>query len=181
MIFSRSCLVVFLLTLGPVLIGATSRAKPAAPDNPTASKGAIVVDAATGNVLFEDRADYSGAPASMVKLMTFAVLHDKLTAGSLTLATPIRIANEDNIGGTQVFLDPRETFSVEELIYAMMIQSANDAARSLARFSGGSVAVFVEQSSGTGLGPHTFARLNRRPKKSRSSRRGLPLLERKSI
>jgi D-alanyl-D-alanine carboxypeptidase (penicillin-binding protein 5/6) len=48
------------------------------------------------------------------------------------------------MGGSQVYLDPRETFPVEELIYAMMIHSANDAAHALARASAGSVAAFVE-------------------------------------
>lgn len=48
------------------------------------------------------------------------------------------------MGGTQVYLDPRETFPVDELIYAMMIQSANDAAHAIARAAAGSVDAFVE-------------------------------------
>src|SRR5689334_12114753 len=73
--------------------------------------GAITIDAATGAVLFEDNADASNPPASMTKLMTFAVLHDKLAAGALTLQTPVKITVEDSrMGGTQVYLDPRETF-----------------------------------------------------------------------
>ena len=108
-------------------------------------KGAIIMDAATGNVLFEDNADEVSPPASMTKLMTFAVLTDKLRSGSLTLQTPVRISVADSkIGGTQVFLDPRETFPVEELIYAMMIQSANDAAHALSRAAAGSPDAFVE-------------------------------------
>lgn len=142
---SRRRFLILSLALSPALFAAAARKQPARPDDATAFKGAIVVDAATGKVLHEDRADYSGPPASMVKLMTFAVLHDKLAAGTLSLTAPVRIADEDNVGGTQVFLDPRETFPVEELIHAMMIQSANDAARALARFSAGSVATFVEQ------------------------------------
>ncbi len=107
--------------------------------------GAIVMDAATGRVLFEDNADVSNPPASMTKLMTFAVLHDKLASGALTLSTPVRVTAEDSsMGGTQVYLDPRETFPVEELIYAMMIQSANDAAHALARAAAGSSQAFVE-------------------------------------
>ncbi len=106
--------------------------------------GAITIDAATGAVLFEDNADGPNAPASMTKLMTFAVLHDKLAAGSLTLPTPVKITLEDSkMGGTQVYLDPRETFPVEELVYAMMIQSANDAAHALARAAAGSTEAFV--------------------------------------
>jgi D-alanyl-D-alanine carboxypeptidase len=108
-------------------------------------KSAIVTDAATGAVLCEHDADVVSPPASMTKLMTFAVLFDKLAAGSLRLDAPVKIEPEDaRMGGTQVFLDPRETFSVEDLIYAMMIQSANDAAHALARFSAGSVPAFVE-------------------------------------
>jgi D-alanyl-D-alanine carboxypeptidase (penicillin-binding protein 5/6) len=82
----------------------------------------------------------------MTKLMTFAVVADKLQQGQLTLDTPVRINRSDmDMGGTQVYLDERETFSVEELIYAMMIQSANDAAHALARISAGSVPMFIEQ------------------------------------
>jgi D-alanyl-D-alanine carboxypeptidase len=107
--------------------------------------GAVVTDAANGQILFEEHADVSNPPASMTKLMTFAVLSDKLKTGALTLQSPVRITAEDaRMGGTQVYLDPRETFSVEELIYAMMIQSANDAAHALARAAGGSVEAFVE-------------------------------------
>lgn len=110
-----------------------------------AYSGYIVTDAATGRVLLEDGADVQTPPASMTKLMTFAVLYDKLSSGAVTLQTPVKIAPEDaKMGGTQVYLDPRETFPVEELIYAMMIQSANDAAHALARTAGGSVPAFVD-------------------------------------
>ena len=108
-------------------------------------KGAIVLDAATGQVLFEDHADNVSPPASMTKLMTFAVLDDRLRAGGLTLQTPVRITPADaRIGGSQVYLDSRETFPVEELIYAMIVQSANDAAHALAHAAAGSVEAFVE-------------------------------------
>lgn len=107
--------------------------------------GQITIDAATGATLSEENADVVNPPASMTKLMTFAVLADKLADGSLTLQTPVQITAEDaKMGGTQVYLDPREVFPVEELIYAMMIQSANDAAHALARAAAGSTPGFVE-------------------------------------
>lgn len=123
--------------------------------------GAIVTDADSGNVLFEDNAGVQNPPASMAKLMTFAVLHDKLAGGALTLETPVKITAQDaGMGGTQVYLDPRETFPVEELIYAMMIQSANDAAHALARAGAGSVEAFVElmnaKARALGMGHTTF-------------------------
>ena len=110
-----------------------------------AYKGAITLDAATGQVLFEDHADEVSPPASMTKLMTFAVLHDLLAQGRLKLDTPVTVTAPDSkIGGTQVWLKEKEIFPVEELLYAMMIQSANDAAYALARTAAGSVDGFVE-------------------------------------
>jgi len=123
--------------------------------------GAITIDAATGAVLFEDNADGQNPPASMTKLMTFAVVHDKLADGTITLQTPVPITAQDaSMGGTQVYLDPRETFSVEELLYAMMIQSANDAAHALARAAAGSTPAFVElmnaKARSLGMNQSTF-------------------------
>lgn len=149
MIFVRSFATV---TLGCALalvtaVSVAAKAKPTRPaaDDSSAYKGAIVLDAASGNVLFERNADEVSPPASMTKLMTFAVLHDRLQAGTIALDTPVRITPEDaKIGGTQVYLDSRETFPVEELIYAMMIESANDAAHALAHASCGSVEACVE-------------------------------------
>ncbi len=142
-------ILVLLASLAPLApaVRAKTRAHPTRKEvsDSVAYKGAIVIDAATGKILVEDRADEVSPPASMTKLMTFAVLSDKLASGSIALDTPVKIENSDaRIGGTQVFLDPRETFSVEELIYAMMIQSANDAAHALARASAGSIETFVE-------------------------------------
>lgn len=141
-------LVALGLLLVPLLAsGADKKARPARPASDTASayKGAIIVDAATGNVLHEDRADMVSPPASMTKLMSFAVVYDALQKGAIRLDTPVRIAKEDmGMAGTQVYLDPRETISVEDLIYAMMVQSANDAAHALARATAGSRGAFVE-------------------------------------
>ncbi|HQY06034.1 MAG TPA: D-alanyl-D-alanine carboxypeptidase family protein [Lacunisphaera sp.] len=107
--------------------------------------GAIVIDAADGRVLFEDRADTVSPPASMTKLMTFAVVHDKLASGALTPEAPVTVTAEDSrIGGTQVWLKQGEVFPVDDLLYAMMIQSGNDTAHALARAAGGSPAAFVE-------------------------------------
>ena len=109
-------------------------------------KGAIVMDAATGSILYEENPDVVAPPASVTKLMTFLVVHDALVAGKIQLSTPVQIATEDaKTGGTQVWLDTRETFPVEELLYALMIQSANDAASALARATAGSRTAFVAQ------------------------------------
>lgn len=136
------------LTAGVAEAANAARSRPTRPavaDNQTAYKGAILMDAATGNILFEDRADIVSPPASMTKLMTFAVLHDLLLGGQLNLQTPVTVTAADSkIGGTQVWLKEGEVFPVEELLYAMMIQSANDAAHALGRTAAGSVPAFVE-------------------------------------
>jgi D-alanyl-D-alanine carboxypeptidase (penicillin-binding protein 5/6) len=132
---------------------AATKQKPTRPSSTSTSraetgatcKGSIILDAATGAVISEDNADEISPPASMTKLMTFAVLADKLQSGAMTLDMPIQVdASDASMGGTQVYLDPRETFPVEELIYAMMIQSANDAAHALARTAAGSIPAFVQ-------------------------------------
>ncbi|WP_324726094.1 D-alanyl-D-alanine carboxypeptidase family protein [Actomonas aquatica] len=107
-------------------------------------KGAILLDASTGEVLFEDRSDYVGPPASVTKLMTYLVVHDMLRAGELTLQTPVEVTAEDSrMGGTQVWLKHREVFPVDELLYALLIQSANDAAHALSHAAGISREEFV--------------------------------------
>src|SRR5580658_8929197 len=107
-----------------------------ATENVRPYKGAIVMDAASGRVLFEDRADEVGPPASVTKLMTFLVVQDCIASGALTLDTPVTMTREDARvallkDSTNVHLRVGEVFPVEELLYAIMIQSANDAANAL--------------------------------------------------
>lgn len=135
-------------------------------------RGAIVMDAATGAVLGEENADVVTPPASVTKLMTFLVVHDALAAGKIQLSTPVPVAVEDaRTGGTQVWLDPRETFPVEELLHALLIQSANDAASALARVAAGSREAFVAQMNARaralGMTRSTFRTPHGLPPKSR--------------
>ena len=142
--FPRFALISIALALP---LTAATRAKPTRPEASDLGtyKGAIAIDAATGKTLFENNPDIVTPPASMTKLMTFAVLCDKLADKTITLSTPVTAdAADARMGGTQVFLKEKEVFPVEELLYAMMIQSANDAAHALARASAGSVEGFVE-------------------------------------
>jgi D-alanyl-D-alanine carboxypeptidase len=138
-------LIVALASGAPAFAAAARKRASSPAESGGTYRGAIVMDAASGKVLIEENADTVSPPASMTKLMTFAVLQDKIKSGALTLATPVTVTAADaGIGGTQVYLKENEVFSAEELIYAMMIQSANDAAYALARTAGGSVNVFVD-------------------------------------
>jgi len=101
--------------------------------------GAVVMDAATGMILQEDHASAAAYPASMVKLANLFVIFDDLKAGKLKLDEPVTVTREiAQIGGRQVWLKQGEVFPLEELLYAMMIHSANDAAAALAIRASGS-------------------------------------------
>ena len=139
MLFSRRFLLIGMLSLTPLCLGTLLAAKKAA------YKGAIVIDAQSGKVLFEDNADLVNPPASITKLMTFLIVHDQLASGALTLQTQVPVsAASSRIGGTQVWLKHGESFPVEEMLYALMIQSANDCAHALASLVGGTPDAFVD-------------------------------------
>jgi D-alanyl-D-alanine carboxypeptidase (penicillin-binding protein 5/6) len=107
--------------------------------------GAIVTEQSTGRVLFEDRADSKGYPASLLKLMDLFVVLDKIERKELSLHDQVPVsAKAARADPSKVWLDPKETFTVEELLYALMIQSANDAAVALAEKVGGSTSGFLE-------------------------------------
>ena len=106
--------------------------------------GAIALDAADGRVIFEDNADARGYPASTLKLMSLLIILEKIENGTLKLTDKITTTAEaSHIGGTRVWLKENEVFSLDEMLYAMMVQSANDAATALAIHIAGSKEGFV--------------------------------------
>lgn len=136
------------------LICACSGAPAAQNAQPTISKtpyiSALAIDAATGDVLFEDNADARVYPASVLKLMDLYIVLTRIEAGKLSLDEMVQVTPEAaRMGGSQVYLDPREQFSVDELLYALMVQSANDAATALAIHISGSKQAFVELMNST--------------------------------
>lgn len=118
------------------------------PLSQTATSG-ILVDLTTRNVLWAKNPKKNYPIASMTKLMTCLIAYEDVLAGrnGLTMQTPIQVtAAASKIGGSQVYLDPRETFTLEDLMKATSIKSANDAAYLIAEFLGnGSVHSFVRR------------------------------------
>jgi len=101
--------------------------------------GAVVIDAESGAILWEDHAAAEAYPASMIKLMNLFVVLDDIKAEKLRLDEPVEITREaEKIGSRQVWLRVGEIFPLEELIYAMMVHSANDAAAAVAIHVSGS-------------------------------------------
>lgn len=111
---------------------------------------ALTIDAASGTVLFADNADASVYPASVLKLMDLYIVLKAVEEGRLTLEEMVPVPLEAaRMGGSQVYLDPKEQFSVEEMLYALMVQSANDAATALAIHVAGSRAAFIDLMNAT--------------------------------
>ena len=106
--------------------------------------GAILIDAISGRVLFEDHADAQAYPASVLKLMDVLLLVERIEQRQLSLQDPVVVSPKaSKTGGSQVWLADKEVFTVDELLYALMIQSANDAAVALAEKAAGSTEAFV--------------------------------------
>lgn len=106
--------------------------------------GAIVIEAKTGAVLFQDGADRQTYPASVLKMMTFLLTLEQLDRGAIHLQDRVRVTREAELtNGSQAYLREGEVLTVDDLMYALMIQSANDAAVMLATHIAGSKAAFV--------------------------------------
>lgn len=107
---------------------------------------AIVMDPATGEVLYQHNAHIAYPTASMVKMMTLLVVMDHVRSGDVSLDQPVTVsARSSLVGGSQVYLKQGEVFPLSELVAAVMIKSANDAAFLLAETVAGSVEEFVRE------------------------------------
>ena len=107
--------------------------------------GALVLEAASGKVLFEDHADAKAYPASLVKLMDLLLVLEKVERRELSFRDPVPVsARAAAAAPSKVYLEPGESFSVDEMLYALMLRSANDAAVALAEMVAGSTDAFVE-------------------------------------
>jgi D-alanyl-D-alanine carboxypeptidase (penicillin-binding protein 5/6) len=107
--------------------------------------GAIVVDASNGRVLFEQGADVRGYPASVLKLMDLLIILEKIERHELSLQDQVPVsAKAAKTGGSQVWLAEKESFPLDDMLYALMVQSANDAAVALAEKVAGSTDGFID-------------------------------------
>jgi serine-type D-Ala-D-Ala carboxypeptidase (penicillin-binding protein 5/6) len=105
----------------------------------------VVVDAADGRVLEGLNVNLVWPQASLTKLMLACVVMDKVNRGEADLSDTVKITKAaESMGGSQVFLKAGEIFTLEELMSAALIESANDAAFAVAEHTAGSAEAFVE-------------------------------------
>ena len=107
-------------------------------------RAAILVDQATGTVLYEKDADRRMPIASITKVMTLLLTFEAIHDGKLTLDTPVPVSEHAaSMGGSQIWLEPGEHFTLDEMLRAICVSSANDAAVAVAELVGGSEEAFV--------------------------------------
>lgn len=106
---------------------------------------AILVDEDSGTVLYEKNADARRPIASITKVMTLLLTFEALEAGKISLDDFVPVSEHAyHMGGSQIWLEPGEEMTLNDMLKAICISSANDAAVAVAEYIGGSEPAFAE-------------------------------------
>ena len=106
---------------------------------------AVLMEASTGQTIYEKNADERRSPASITKIMTLILIFDAIDAGKIRLSDEVvTSAHAKSMGGSQVFLEEGEVQTVETLIKCIVIASGNDASVAMAEYIAGSEDAFVQ-------------------------------------
>ena len=106
---------------------------------------AILTAPQTGQVLFEQDIHKTWPPASLTKMMLMLLVMEKVKQKAISLSDPVEVsARASEMGGSQVYLKQGEVFSLEEMMKAIVIHSANDAGEAVAERIAGSAEAFVD-------------------------------------
>lgn len=110
------------------------------------AKAAVLIDAASGEVLFAQNAHKRLPPASVTKVMTMLLIMEACQQGKISLGDTVTISERAaSMGGSQMYMEPGEQHTVEELLMGVAMVSANDGCVALAEYLAGSVEMFVER------------------------------------
>ncbi len=125
------------------------------------AKSAILMEPMTGKILYESNIDEQTAPASITKIMPLILIMEALERGDITLDTTVTASEHAcSMGGSQIWLEPGETMTVDELLKATVIASANDATVALGELIAGSeegfVALMNEKAKALGMNNTNF-------------------------
>lgn len=109
-------------------------------------KSALLMDAATGTILYEQNSNEELPPASVTKIMTMLLIYEAEKEGKFEWTDPVQVsAHATSMGGSQVYLEEGETQTAADLTKCIAIASANDAAVAMAEFVAGSEEAFVQK------------------------------------
>lgn len=140
--------VVFLSTINPLMVYAQEKVESTSQEDVVAveAPSVLLMEATTGEVLYEKGADTQLRPASITKIMTLILIFDALASGQIQMDDEVvTSAYAKSMGGSQVFLEEGEVQTVETMIKCIVIASGNDASVAMAEHISGSEAAFIEQ------------------------------------
>lgn len=131
-----------------LILGSASLAKASLFE--TKATHALLMDADTGAILFEKKADEKMQPASMSKLMTAYLVFEALEKGQFTLDTEFQVSDNAwrkggaKTGGSTMFLEPKQSVKIKDLLRGIIVQSGNDACIVVAEGMAGSEEAFAQ-------------------------------------
>ena len=109
------------------------------------SPAAILIEASTGEVIFEQSADERRSPASITKIMTLLITFEKLAEGKISLTDEVLVSEHaSSMGGSQVYLAEGEKQTLDTMIKCIVVSSGNDASVAVAEHIAGSEEAFVD-------------------------------------
>ena len=133
------CFALMLTVVFPVRVNAVSADSITAPS-------AVLMETSTGKILFEKNSHDQRPCASVTKVMTLLLVFEAIDSGKLSLDDTITASEHaSSMGGSDIWLEPGETMSADDMIKATVVASANDAAVALAEHISGSENAFIEQ------------------------------------
>lgn len=131
---------VFLTLIYAPYVNAQTESVDLAPN----AKSAILIDQDTGTILFEKNSHEKLPPASITKVMTMLLVMEAIDNGQISVDDKVRISEyAASMGGSQIFLEPGEEMTVNDLLKGVAMASGNDASVALAEYIAGSEEVFV--------------------------------------
>lgn len=109
------------------------------------SESAILIEQTTGQILYEHNSHEQLRPASVTKVMSILLIMEALDSGQIALTDNVPCSEHAaSMGGSQIWLDPRETLTVDEMLKAVCVASANDCVVAMAEYIAGSEEAFVQ-------------------------------------
>ncbi|WP_151734638.1 D-alanyl-D-alanine carboxypeptidase family protein ['Paenibacillus yunnanensis' Narsing Rao et al. 2020] len=138
------------------------------------ARSAILMDAGTGTIIYEKNSHDKLPPASITKIMTMLLTVEAIDEGRLQLTDKVRTSEyAASMGGSQIFLEPGEEMTVDEMLKGIAMASGNDASVAMAEKLAGSESAFVDmmnaKAAELGLKDTHFANCNGLPAKNHYS------------
>lgn len=137
--FAFLMVIIFVINCSIVVVSAVPQT-----DLDIASKSGVLMDSITGKVLYEKNSHEKLLPASVTKVMSLILIMEALDSGKIKIDDKVSVSEyAAGMGGSQVYLEPGEQMSVNDMLKAIAVASGNDATVAMAEFVAGSEQVFV--------------------------------------